>query len=323
MLAVQLLSGRGPISVKQGLAFVAVMVAACAFAALLAQIFDDSPLVLLLAVSLLIFLEFLLLARGQAVGVAAIFLITTAVVPLLAIESMSVAYGLDLFADCRKCARGAADLCGARAFPHASTRRARCRPARRRASPGRRRARQYRGADEPCDLFHADSLAGEHRRGFDGHWHPSPAGRSWRWHSGRLDPGQPCRRPRRDRRLYSRHATSFPVFLLLVVLLVGLLFGDRIARGGELAPIYTVGLMTFLIVLGPWALTLAAGQRHFLHCPRLRRHGGGHLRHRHGQPVALCVSCFLIFASSCRVCPKCETYPRLSRRHYNAPIPRP
>ena len=44
-------------------------------------------------VSLLIFLAFLLLARGQAVGVAAIFLITTAVVPLLATESMSVAYG--------------------------------------------------------------------------------------------------------------------------------------------------------------------------------------------------------------------------------------
>src|SRR3990170_2259620 len=93
MLAVQLLAGRGPIRVKQGLGFVAVMVAACAFAVLVAQIFVDSPLVLLLAVSLLIFLEFLLLARGQAVGVAAIFLITTAIVPLLAIESMSVAYG--------------------------------------------------------------------------------------------------------------------------------------------------------------------------------------------------------------------------------------
>lgn len=32
--------------------------------------------------------------------------------------------------------------------------------------------------------------------------------------------------------------------------MVGLLFGDRIARGGELAPIYTVGLITFLILLG-------------------------------------------------------------------------
>jgi CDP-diglyceride synthetase len=41
-----------------------------------------------------------------------------------------------------------------------------------------------------------------------------------------------------------------PAFLLLVVLLVGLIFGDRIAHGGESAPIYTVGLMTFLILLG-------------------------------------------------------------------------
>jgi hypothetical protein len=41
-----------------------------------------------------------------------------------------------------------------------------------------------------------------------------------------------------------------PAFLVLVVLLVGLIFGDRIARGGKTAPIYTVGLTTFLIVLG-------------------------------------------------------------------------
>jgi len=91
MLAVQLLSGRGPIGVKQGLAFVAVMVVACAFAVLVAQVFIDSPFVLLLVVSLVTFLAFL--ARGQAAGVAATFLITTAVVPLLAGESMSVAYG--------------------------------------------------------------------------------------------------------------------------------------------------------------------------------------------------------------------------------------
>jgi hypothetical protein len=41
-----------------------------------------------------------------------------------------------------------------------------------------------------------------------------------------------------------------PGFLLLVALLVGLLFGDRIARGGASAPIFSVGLTTFLIVLG-------------------------------------------------------------------------
>jgi hypothetical protein len=48
-----------------------------------------------------------------------------------------------------------------------------------------------------------------------------------------VDPGEPCRRPCRDLRL-----------------LAGLLFGDRIARRGASAPIYTVGLTTFLIVLG-------------------------------------------------------------------------
>lgn len=35
-----------------------------------------------------------------------------------------------------------------------------------------------------------------------------------------------------------------------MVLLVGLIFGARIARGDGQAPIYTVSLMTFLIVLG-------------------------------------------------------------------------
>jgi membrane-associated HD superfamily phosphohydrolase len=93
MLAVQLLAGRGPISLKQSLVFVAVMMVACAFAVLVAQVLVDSPLVLLLTVSIVTFLAFLSMARGQAAGVAAIFLITTAVVPLLATESMSVANG--------------------------------------------------------------------------------------------------------------------------------------------------------------------------------------------------------------------------------------
>ena len=84
MLAVQLLSGRGPMSVKQGVAFVVLMAAACVFAMLLAQIFVDHPLVLLLAISLVSFLSFWSLARSQAAGVAAAFLITTAVIPLLA-----------------------------------------------------------------------------------------------------------------------------------------------------------------------------------------------------------------------------------------------
>ena len=68
MLAVQLLSGREPLSVKKGVAVIAVMAAACAFAVLVSQIFVDSPLVLLLAISLVTFLAFLLLARGPSGG---------------------------------------------------------------------------------------------------------------------------------------------------------------------------------------------------------------------------------------------------------------
>jgi hypothetical protein len=40
------------------------------------------------------------------------------------------------------------------------------------------------------------------------------------------------------------------VFLLLVGLLFGLVFGAKIAKGGQLASVYGVGLVTFLIVLG-------------------------------------------------------------------------
>ena len=53
------------IAFKQGFGFVAIMGAACVFAVLVSQIFVDRPLVLLLVVSLLIFLSFLLLARGE------------------------------------------------------------------------------------------------------------------------------------------------------------------------------------------------------------------------------------------------------------------
>jgi hypothetical protein len=40
------------------------------------------------------------------------------------------------------------------------------------------------------------------------------------------------------------------VFFLLVVLLVGLTFGARVAAGGALAPLFGVALVTFLILLG-------------------------------------------------------------------------
>jgi hypothetical protein len=41
-----------------------------------------------------------------------------------------------------------------------------------------------------------------------------------------------------------------PAFLFLVVLFFGLVFGARIAEGDKLAPVYTIGAATFLVVLG-------------------------------------------------------------------------
>jgi hypothetical protein len=250
MLVVQLLAGRRPISVKQGLGFVAVMMAACSFAVLVAQIFVDSPLVLLLVVSLVTFLAFLLLARGQAVGVAATFLITTAVVPLLAMESSSVAYGF-IYSLIAGSALAALLTFAAQAFF----------PMRVQAEPDSALAQEERApvavalantavmmsvviyfmlTVSSVSIVIVLTVIGILRQ-------PASLG-------GGTGVGLIL-----GNLLGGLAATAAyllvtllpsPAFLLLVVLLVGLLFGDRMARGGEAAPIYTVGLMTFLIVLG-------------------------------------------------------------------------
>jgi hypothetical protein len=54
--------------------------------------FADKPGSLVFIVGLLIFLEFLALARGQAA--ATVFLITTSFVPLMAVSSLELAYAL-------------------------------------------------------------------------------------------------------------------------------------------------------------------------------------------------------------------------------------
>ncbi len=250
MLAVQLLAAGAPISVKQGLGFVAVMVAACAFAILVSQIFVDSPFVLLLVVSLLIFLAFLLLARGQAVGVAATFLITTAVVPLLATESMSVAYGF-IHSLVAGSALAVLLVFAAHAlFPTRVQAELTSAPAREEPAPVAVALANtavlmslviyFMLTVSPVSIVVVLTVISILRQ---------PAslggGTGVGLILGNLVGG-----------LAATAAylliTLLPsaAFLLLVVLLVGLLFGDRIARGGELAPIYTVGLMTFLIVLG-------------------------------------------------------------------------
>ena len=250
MLAVQLLTGGGPLNVKQGLAFVAVMTVACAFATLLAQILVDVPLVLLLAVSLLIFLEFLLLARGHAMGAAAIFLIATAVVPLLALESMSVAYGL-IHSLIAGSALAVLIIFAAYAFFPSTT------P----VEPGAFREPHegypiasalanaavlmsvvifFMLTASPVSIVAVLTVIGILRQPAS-----SGSGAAVGLILGNLVGGLAATAAY----LLATQLPS-PAFLLLVVLLVGLLFGDRIARGGDMAPIYTVGLTTFLILLG-------------------------------------------------------------------------
>ena len=250
MLAVQLLSGREPLSVKKGVAFVAVIVSACVFAVLVAQIFVDSPFVLLLAVSLVTFLAFLLLARGQAMGVAAAFLITTAVIPLLAIESMSIAQGF-IYSLIAGSALAVLLTFAAQAFF----------PMRGQANPVSAPARKEREAVavavanatalmslviyffltvSPVSIVAVLTVIGILRQPAD-----LGGGTATGLILGNLVGGLAA-----TAAYFLVTLLPSPAFLLLVALLVGLLFGDRIARGGASAPIYTVGLTTFLIVLG-------------------------------------------------------------------------
>jgi hypothetical protein len=250
MLAVQLLSGRDSLSVKKGVAVIAVMAAACAFAVLISQIFVDSPLVLLLAVSLVTFLAFLLLARGQAAGVAAMFLITTAVVPLLAIESVSVAQGF-IYSVLAGSALAVLLTFAAQAFF----------PMRAPAEPVSAPARKEREAVavalanaavlmslviyfmltvSPVSIVAVLTVISILRQPAD-----LGGGTAAGLILGNLVGGLAA-----TAAYLLVTLVPSPAFLLLVVLLIGLLFGDRIARGGKTAPIYTVSLMTFLIVLG-------------------------------------------------------------------------
>ena len=94
LFAVQLLTASRSLNLKQAVGFAVLMVAGCVFSVLIAQIFVQTPFVLILVLALLNFLAFLMLARGRAVPVANILLITVPVVPLVAVTDIKLAYGL-------------------------------------------------------------------------------------------------------------------------------------------------------------------------------------------------------------------------------------
>jgi hypothetical protein len=92
LIAVQLLAASRIFDLKRAVGFVILMAVGCSISLFVALAFSDRPLTLILVISLLIFLEFLALARGKAA--ASIFLITTSFVPLMAVSSLNLAYAL-------------------------------------------------------------------------------------------------------------------------------------------------------------------------------------------------------------------------------------
>src|SRR5262249_557446 len=92
LLAVQLLSGRRSLDVKYAVGFVVLMAVGCIFSLLIAGIFIDKPANLALVFALLIFLEFLALARCKSA--ARIFFISSFVVRLMALSSLDLAHEL-------------------------------------------------------------------------------------------------------------------------------------------------------------------------------------------------------------------------------------
>ena len=92
LIAVQLLSSGPSFDLKRAFGFVLLMAIGCSVSLVISLIFADRPLNLVVVIGLLIFLEFWAFSRGKAAAV--IFLITTSFVPLMAISSLELAYGL-------------------------------------------------------------------------------------------------------------------------------------------------------------------------------------------------------------------------------------
>ena len=160
LFAPQLLTGSRSLNLRQAAGFAILMTAGCIFSVLIAQIFIQTPLVLLLVVALLIFFAFLLLARGQATAVASILLITTSVVPLVAISSLELAFGLVESLIAGSILAALLVLLAYAFFPSRDDMSEVIkRPAGGFANSGR--ARQFGDAPQSCDPIHVQRIAGD------------------------------------------------------------------------------------------------------------------------------------------------------------------
>ena len=247
LFAVQLLSARRSLDLKQAFGFVALMAVGCVVSLMIALIFVDRPLNFIIIMGLVIFLEFLALARGQAA--AGIFLITTSFVPMMALSSLDLAYALvhDLIV-------GSILALLLTFLAHALF------PSHELAEQGDRKVLMesspvgaalanagvlmslviyFMGSGTPTSIIVIMVTAITILQ------QSAITGTAVGLIVGNIAGGLAA-------------AVAYllvsllpsPGFLLLVALLFALIFGAKIAEGGHMAPIYTVAIATFLVVLG-------------------------------------------------------------------------
>lgn len=249
LIAVQLLSARRSLDLKHALGFVVLMAVGCGISLFVALIFADRPLSLILMVGLMIFVEFLALARGKAA--AGIFIMTTSFVPLMAVSSLDLAYALvhDLIVG-SVLALLLIFLVHA-LFPERSEPEQSVAHTVRESAPVAAALANtgvlmslfvyFLGTGTPTSIIvimvtavtilQQSALAG--------------TGTALGLIAGNIAGGLAA-----TIAYLLISLLPSPAFLLLVVLFFGLVFGARIAAGGGLAPICTVGAATFLVVLG-------------------------------------------------------------------------
>jgi hypothetical protein len=247
LIAVQLLSARRSLDLKHALGFVVLMAVGCSISLFVALIFADRPLSLILMVGLMIFVEFLALARGKAA--AGIFIMTTSFVPLMAVSSLDLAYALvhDLIVG-SVLALLLIFLVHA-LFPE-------------RSEPEQSVAHTVRESAPVAAALANTGVLMSLFAYFLGTGTPTSiivimvtavtilqqsalAGTGTALIAGNIAGGLAA-----TIAYLLISLLPSPAFLLLVVLFFGLVFGARIAAGGGLAPICTVGAATFLVVLG-------------------------------------------------------------------------
>ena len=249
LIAVQLLSARRSLDLKRAFGFVALMALGCTVSLFVSLLLADRPLSLMLIIGLMIFIEFLALARGQAA--AGIFLMTTSFVPLMAVSSLDLAYALvhDLIVG-SILALLLIFLILALFPQNSEVEQSSAQVVREGAALADALANTgvlmtlfvyFMGTGTPTSIIvimvtavtilQQSAVAGP--------------GAAMGLISGNIAGGLAA-----TVAYLLISLLPSPAFLSLVVLFFGLVFGARIAAGGRLAPIAAVGTATFLVVLG-------------------------------------------------------------------------